>query len=398
MQESSVQTKNPGPPGPGGGGRDVMSEVWFVIPSASPEKCRKVLPIWAERGYRTAVLQNFERGDIPADIVEWHDFYPGWPESVNILCRSIVPQSCDLIVSGGDDMLPDPHHSAKELAAQFFGRFPDGFGVMQPHGDEFLSAKRYCGSPFIGRAWFQSMYSGRGPMYGGYHHNYADNELFWVAKGLNALWDRPDLSHFHDHFTRGGHAQPKYWESVKRQDLSDCLLYYARVHEHFPGHAAPTGPGKDRGYDRSMDKAEMLTLAEQRLLRVACDNPYVSALKRAFEACAIAGQKKVAVYGSGLHTQVGGAALCDPAVSIACIIDDNPSSHARSMWNIPIVSRDAALAMGVDAVVLSGNSVEDKLWDNCAVFRDRGIAVHRLYGRSQTDTECANVKHGMVHA
>lgn len=360
-------------------------EVWFAIPSANPEKCRKVLPVWRERGYKIAVLQNFERGEIPADIAAWFDYYPGWPESVNILCREIVPKGCDLIVSGGDDMLPDPNHTAQELAEQFFERFPDGFGVMQPHGDEFLSAKRYCGSPFIGRAWFETMYGGAGPMYGRYHHNYADNELYWVARGLGALWERPDLSHYHDHFTRTGQTQPAYWESVKRKDLPDCLLYYARVHDHFPGHAASESSGVrwTREFDTSMPKDEMLALAEQRLFRVAIDNPYADAIGKALLACKDAGQDPVAIYGFGLHTQVAGSALREPPVKIACIIDDNESNHGRVAWGIPVVSREAALRMGVRAVILSGNSVEDALWANAAVFRERGIEVRRIYGSSQ---------------
>lgn len=360
-------------------------EVWFAIPSANPQKCRKVLPAWRERGYKIAVLQNFEAGDIPADIAAWFDHYPGWPESVNILCRDIVPASCDLIVSGGDDMLPDPNHTAEELADQFFEHFPDGFGVMQPHGDEFLSAKRYCGSPFIGRGWFESMYAGAGPMYGRYHHNYADNELYWVAKGLGALWERPDLSHFHDHFTRTGQAQPAYWESVKRKDLPDCLLYYARVHEHFPGHApaANAGVQPPRAFDTSMPKDQMLALAEQRLFRVAIDNPYAEAITGALLACKDAGQDPVAIYGFGLHTQVAGSALREPPVTVACIIDDNESNQGRVAWGIPVVSKEQALRMGVRAVILSGNSVEDALWANAAIFRERGVQVRRIYGSSQ---------------
>ena len=70
-----------------------MSEVWFAIPSASVERCRLRLPAWRERGYRIAILQNEERGDIPADITRWSDRYPGWAESINILCRDIVPAS-----------------------------------------------------------------------------------------------------------------------------------------------------------------------------------------------------------------------------------------------------------------------------------------------------------------
>lgn len=372
-----------------------MREVWFVIPSANPENCRKVLPVWRRQGYRVAVLQNREKADIPADRTVWFDYYPGWPESVNILCRDVVPPTCDLIVTGGDDMLPDPAHSADELAAQFFERFPDSFGVMQPHGDEFMCAKRYCGSPFIGRGWFERMYGGRGPMYSGYHHNFADNELYWLAKGLGALWERPDVSHFHDHFTRDGRPQPAYWESVRKNDLRDCLLYYSRVHEHFPGHEpAPSNP--DRRFDRSLPSSEMLVLAEQRLFRVACDNPYASALSAGLARCAAQGHSTVAIYGCGLHTQVGVAALREPPVRIACFIDDNPVNHQRTMWNIPIVSRQRAIEMGVQAVILSGNSVEDVLWSNSAVFRERGIAVIRLYGRSQSDAECASAAQALI--
>jgi hypothetical protein len=356
------------------------SEVWFVIPSASPEKCRKVLPVWRERGYRTAVLQNFERGDIPADIVVWRDSYPGWPQSVNILCSEVVPTSCPLIVTGGDDMLPDPHHTAAQLADEFFERFPDGFGVMQPHGDEFMCARRYCGSPFIGRAWFENMYGGRGPMYGGYHHNYADNELYWVAKGLGALWERPDLTHFHDHFTRHGAAQPAYWGSVKHNDLRDCLLYYARTHEQFPGHAPKTGT--HRTYAHADSVAEMLTLAEQRLFRVALDNSYATALSAGLHRCAVQGHKRVGIYGFGLHTQVAGWALCEPACEVVCIIDDNASNHGRHPWGIPIVSQESAMHMRLDAVVLSANSVEDALWQRTTPMRTAGIHVERLYGAS----------------
>lgn len=370
-----------------------VGDVWFVIPSANPSNCRNVLPRWRERGYKIAVLQNFERGEIPADICLWRDSYPGWPESVNILCRDVVPKSCNLIVSGGDDMLPDPNHTASELAEQFFERFRDGFGVMQPHGDEFLCAKRYCGSPFVGRAWFENMYGGRGPMYGGYHHNYADNELYWVAKGMGALWERPDLSHFHDHFTREGRKEPAYWSGVKQKDLQDCLLYYARVHQHFAGHEpANDGYAARRAFDTTMPKEEMLVLAEQRLFRVAIDNPYAGAIHTALTTCAKAGQKVVAIYGFGLHTQVAGSALREPPVKIACIIDDNEANQGRVAWGIPVVSREKALAMGVEAVILSGNSVEDALWANAAIFRERGIPVHRMYGKSVSDADAAKVQ------
>jgi hypothetical protein len=306
------------------------------------------------------------------------------------------------VVSGGDDMLPDPNHSAQELARQFLERFPDTFGVMQPHGDEFLAARRYCGSPFLGRAWCDAMYAGKGPMYGAYHHNYADNELYWLAKGLGALWERPDLSHFHDHFTRDGRAQPAYWSTVKRHDLHDCLLYYARVHEGFPGHEPRPGlPFADRSLARSpamLDPKEMLVLADQRLLRVALDNPFATALSEGLRRAARDGHERVALYGFGFHTQVGAAALCEPPVAIDCIIDDNAANHARRPWGIPIVSRDAAHRRNFSAIVLSGNSVEDRLWDNTQELRERGIRVYRLYARNTPADDGATPAPALNHA
>lgn len=354
-------------------------EVWFAIPSASPEKCRKVLPVWKKMGYKTAVLQNFEHGEIPADICVWYDSYPGWPKSVNILSREIVPKGCPIVVSGGDDMLPDPNHTAQELAAQFLERFPDTFGVMQPHGDEYLASRRYCGSPFLGRAWIDTMYGGTGPMFAGYHHNWADNELYWVAKGLGALWDRPDLSHYHDHFTREGQQAPAYWSGVKMKDLDDCLLYYARAQTGFAGHEPVPGAGARR-FDEKLDRKEMVVLAKQRLMGVALDNPYADAINSALKKCAELGQDPVGIYGLGAHTRIGAPALCQPPVRVACIIDDNAAHQGKMAWNIPVVSPTRALELGVKGVVLSAAAVEDELWERAVFFRDAGVAVHRLYG------------------
>lgn len=354
-------------------------DVWFAIPSASVERCRKVLPVWREMGYKIAILQNRERGDVPADLCVWYDYYPGWPESINILAREIVPKSASIIVSGGCDMLPDPNHSAQELARQFFERFPDGFGVMQPHGDEYLAARRYCGSPFLGRAFVDTMYGGRGPMHGEYHHNYADNELFWVAKGMGVLWERPDLSHFHDHFTRSGAAAPAFWQSVAKNDLRDCMLYYSRAYQRFPGHRPAQGPGVARGWDETLDLDEMLVLARARITAEALKNGAADRVGAMFVQCAERGERTVALYGAGHHTRNAAMALAQPPVRVACIIDDSPPQQGKSLWGIPIVSRDEALRRGVDAVILSGDAVEAKLWDASSVFRLNGTPVYRLY-------------------
>jgi len=351
-------------------------EVWFAVPSANPENCRCNLPRWRERGYRIAILQNRTRAEIPADIVVWRDAYPGWAESINILCREAVPKDAPIVVSGGDDMLPDPNHTAQDLATEFLSRFPDTFGVMQPHGDEFLCARRYCGSPFLGRKWIDTMYGGRGPMCGQYHHNWADNELYWVARGLGALWERDDLSHFHDHFTREGRRAPDYWECVRNSDLSDAYLYFARAYADFPGHE-PIGGA--RRYDRPELMAEIVLLAQNRVLAATRDNPFSRAVAQALDRCAAAGQSPVALYGTGYHTLNAVESLARPPVRIDCLIDDSPVNQGQTLWNFPIVSREEALRRGVRAVILSANSVEGRLWDNSECFLRAGIPVHRLY-------------------
>jgi hypothetical protein len=102
-------------------------------------------------------------------------------------------------------------------------------------------------------------------------------------------------------------------------------------------------------------------------------------MRAALEACAARGERRVALYGAGTHTRALGAVLMEPPVEIVCIIDDNADGDGR-LWGYPVVTRDAALALGLDAVVLSANTWEDRLWEAGAPLREAGIPVHRLYG------------------
>ncbi|MFN0011209.1 MAG: hypothetical protein ACKVS8_06135 [Phycisphaerales bacterium] len=358
-------------------------EVWYAIPSASPARCHSTLPRWRERGYRVAVLQNVERAEIPADLCVWSDTYPGWAESINILSKAIVPATADLVVSGGCDMLPDPDHTAQELAAQFFEHFPDGFGVMQPHGDTFRNARHYCGSPFLGRAWIDSMYGGRGPMFGGYRHNWGDLELYWVAKCLGSLWERPDLSHFHDHPHREhAAATPDWWLSnVERHDRADVELYLSRSRAHFPGHE-PVDPPYPRRFDPRPLPADTARLAERHheaLYGRGHENVAQVRMTAALRALAERGVGPVGIYGAGAHTRRAAAAIGDASANVACIIDDNPALRGTRLGGVRIVSSQDAAALGLRAVVLSSDAQEDALWNRTADLRARGVEVVRLY-------------------
>lgn len=364
-------------------------EVWFAIPSASVDRCRENLPRWREMGYRIAILQNRERGDIPADKVVWSDDYPGWGESINILCRRIVPDTASIVVSGGDDMLPDPDKPAQQLAAEYFERFPDGMGVMQPAGDDFMWSRNYCGSPWFARPFFSTMYRGRGPMHGGYRHNWADYELYWVARCRNMLWMRQDATQYHAHFTRDGSERPDWWQSaVGDTDRRDCELFLSRKYRFFPGHE-PTV------FATPFDEQELLRheqgVAEWRWNRSYAPHSLASAaserITEALTRCAEAGRCPVAIYGAGTHTRKAAHAMAEPAAPIACIIDDNAERHGARLWGYPIVSPAEALRMGVRAVVLSSDSFEDRLWENAAPLRAAGVEVVRLY--SGTPAEAA---------
>lgn len=108
-------------------------------------------------------------------------------------------------------------------------------------------------------------------------------------------------------------------------------------------------------------------------------NEWLARAQNAMRECAEQGAKRVALYGAGTHTRALGPLLMSPPVEIVCIIDDDTSRHGGRLWGFPIVSREQALAMGVEAVILSANAFEPALVANAEVFGRAGVRVVRLY-------------------
>lgn len=355
-------------------------DVWFAIPSANPENCRRVLPKWREAGYKVAVLQNRVRAEIPADVVVWSDYYPGWADSINMLCKQVVPASAQVVVSGGDDMLPDPNHSARELGDEFVRHFPDLFGVMQPMGDRALGSGRFCGSPWLGRGWISKAYAGLGPMPSGYRHNWADNELYWVAKGLGVLWERPDLTQMHEHFSRKHEAAPDYWNQVvAANDKVDVERFIARLWLGFPGHQ----PVRDAHVlDLNLIRSEYQRTAEAywctRYAKDLLASEPEARMARALEECAARSYRRVAIFGAGTHTRLAGAALAVPPVEVVCVIDDDARAP-RQLWGLPVVRVEQAVQLSFDAVILSSKTQEPELRTRARCFEERGAVVMSLY-------------------
>ena len=345
--------------------------------------------MWRERGYGVAVLQDRVRFDCPADVIITTDHYPGWAGSVNRLFRDAVPRSARIIVAIGDDMHPDPNRSASDIGTEFleyFAHTPGGsLGVMQPVGDAFEATRRICGSPWLGRAWMERMYRGTGGMCDRYHHQWADDELYWVARCTGSLWARADLVQHHDHFRRRGASAPGYWvNSVARHDRADCLTFIARAHAGFPGAEAIGADAPvlamEHFHAHYQHHAEATFAA--RYAGSSSDEP-ARRLSAALDRCASEGWGRVGVFGAGQHTRRAADALCTPPVAVLCIVDEDPARIGTRLWGIDIVGIEHAIehatAGKLDAIVLSSDAMEPNLRRACAPLAEMGVPIIGLY-------------------
>lgn len=213
-----------------------MSSVYYCIPSARPaSEANLVLAKWHAMGYRIALWRDDDR-DVPiCDLVLMNRDYPGYARAVNALAKEVLARDaeCNWVVTGGDDVEPDPNHQAEEIAEQcsvYFGAVPrltdipmsqvqyETFGVMQPTGDRWgeqpelgnlhplrtAYIDRVAGSPWMGREWCERANQGKGPLYPDFEHMFVDEFLQASAQKQGVLWQRPDLTQLHNHWQRGG--------------------------------------------------------------------------------------------------------------------------------------------------------------------------------------------------
>lgn len=219
--------------------------VWYAIPTAMPTvEAERTLQLWRNMGYRLALYCDVPRKDLKCDLQLYGD-YRGYPKAVNRLCREILNQYPDtnVIVTGGDDIDPDPRHSPELIETEFLTHFRGTFGVMQPTGDRWMvnsqglcAAERVCESPWMGREFIQKAYQGTGPYCEEYYHFFADEELHDVAIKLGILWNRSDLVHHHHHWSREGRPRPSYLAPAKLNWDQARELFRARQLQGFPGH------------------------------------------------------------------------------------------------------------------------------------------------------------------
>jgi len=206
--------------------------VWYAIPTANEELANRCFAAWGEMGYKTAAYDN-NHLDLDCDCVMRGEYH-GYPAAVNALCREL--DHAEIIVTGGDDVFPDPHKTADEIAAEFHEHFPDGFGVMQPIGDKYVGTDKICGSPWMGMGFIRRINGGKGPFWEEYTHFFCDEEMYHITKALGILWQRKDLTQYHNHHSRAGRDRTLYQQRESKRWNVGSKLFYARKKAGFPGH------------------------------------------------------------------------------------------------------------------------------------------------------------------
>lgn len=224
--------------------------VWYCIPSARPRvEANLALSQWRERGYKIALWRDTD-DDAPICNLLLFGAYPGYPKAVNALVKEVLALDPEYhwIAIGGDDTYPD-NHTPGDIARECTEHFGGTFGVMQPTGDRWAdgSIDRICGSPWLGREFCERMYGGKGPLCDEYRHMFADEELFELAVKLDVLWQRRDLTHFHNHFCRvenavdwdkGRATMPEFLREANSQEhwRKYKALFASRKAAGFPGY------------------------------------------------------------------------------------------------------------------------------------------------------------------
>ena len=113
-------------------------------------------------------------------------------------------------------------------------------GAAGRFGDRFAggSIDRICGSAWLGREWCLRINQGKGPLWPEYTHMFSDEELQNVAIKYGVFWQRPDLTHLHNHWGRepGGQA-PEFLKRANSSAEWDAYkkLFRERRAAGFPG-------------------------------------------------------------------------------------------------------------------------------------------------------------------
>jgi GT2 family glycosyltransferase len=140
------------------------------------------------------------------------------------------------IVTGGDDVYPDPAWHPEDIAHRCEQRFAGTFGVMQPggqSGDD--NPDQWAVSPWIGREWIEQAYSSPQALSEHYFHYFTDAELTAAARRLGVYWFWKDVSQLHDSWRTRGDRTPPHLQKAMEEYPKDRETFLLRQELKFPG-------------------------------------------------------------------------------------------------------------------------------------------------------------------
>ena len=109
------------------------------------------------------------------------------------------------------------------------------------------------------------------------------------------------------------------------------------------------------------------------------ESPVTDRMQRAARDAVAAGCRRIAIYGAGRHTRRA-AGVFEQGLPIVGLIDDDPPPRGEA-FGLPVVPMERALPeLKPDAVLLSSDTWEERLWHRSAPLRAAGVRVLPLYG------------------
>lgn len=237
--------------------------IYVAWPTCNVPRSNRTAEAWMAAGYKVAVTTELPRAAIAglkASVPPLlSDKYDGYYTAMNALTMGLAhAYRADVVICGGDGLMPDPSRRGHDAAINFAARFKNGFGVMQPIGGERWKptargqgtqawaqhlmhatprVDERCESPWLGRTFILEANGGEGPYARGYKQYFGDVELHDVAQEMGVLWKREDFMQEHRHWSRPGGPtiEPYQVQNFEREYEKDLALYRARKAKGFPG-------------------------------------------------------------------------------------------------------------------------------------------------------------------
>ena len=207
------------------GGFKTDLNFWYLVPTCNPRI--EYFAKWKERGYKIAAQVSSE--DLANQIKDHVDLtltcpFNSLPAMFNKLAIEIG--KFDYVIAACDETYPSSNHTVDDVVNIYLSHFPDNFGVLSPKGDRYGSTT-CVQNPIISMDWCNKF----GVFPSGYHHFYADTELYFRSKLLGKLVEDERISFYHDHWMRKSESTPPYLIKSRSLEWADEVLFNNRMKE-----------------------------------------------------------------------------------------------------------------------------------------------------------------------